>query len=181
MTHAYHFNDNLRPNLYRENWYSSSYSPRWVKVPPPALTQRNIRASELRQVYRNPENTDGRYFRPETLVKISETLGALNTVGRYLVNMTRGAERSPSIPEDIPDAIYTLSEQVLGRNVTDTIAPLVREALPVHTTVTPTQSPHQFKPTTESSNSRDCTTPDGLPGWVTLFKAIVHFFIHVYL
>ncbi|KAG4072082.1 hypothetical protein HA402_015581 [Bradysia odoriphaga] len=61
--------------------------------------------------------------------KISETLGALNTVGRFLVNMTRGQEptvqhNNPS--ESVPDAILTLSKTVLGQNVTKTIEPLIK-------------------------------------------------------
>lgn len=63
---------------------------------------------------------------------IIEILGALNTVGRYLVNMTRGQDINPSSnsgtsPSDsIPDAILTLSKNVLGQNVTETIAPLIK-------------------------------------------------------
>lgn len=162
VSYQLHFSNNYGSNLYYDKYYDSS--PRWVRIqqPPISLAQRNTRSSEIRQIYRNPEFTDGRYLRPDTIVKISETLGALNTVGRYLVNMTRGD--GPGIPDDIPDAIYTLSEKVLGRNVTDTIAPLVREALPVHTIPTTTPLPVLLKTTTENSYSRDCTTPDGLDG-----------------
>lgn len=162
VSYQLHFSNNYGSNLYYDKYYDSS--PGWVRIqqPPISLAQRNTRSSEIRQIYRNPEFTDGRYLRPDTIVKISETLGALNTVGRYLVNMTRGD--GPGIPDDIPDAIYTLSEKVLGRNVTDTIAPLVREALPVHTIPTTTPLPVLLKTTTENSYSRDCTTPDGLDG-----------------
>jgi serine protease 56 len=80
------------------------------------------------------------------IAKITETLGALNTLGRYLVDMTRkGTSTNVSAPviegsvrpdrdvnaqqpkptEDLGGAIYTLSKNVLGPNVTDTIAPLV--------------------------------------------------------
>lgn len=79
------------------------------------------------------------------------------------MNVTRGED--PGIPDNIPDAIYTLSEKVLGRNVTDTIAPLVREALPqVHTTTTRTPVV-LHKTTTESSYGKECVTPDGLEGY----------------
>ncbi|GJQ68049.1 putative trypsin-like serine protease [Trypoxylus dichotomus] len=160
LSNSLHFTNNYGSNLYYEKYYGNS--PRWMRIPQATLAQRNTRSSEIRPLYRNSEYTDGRYLRPDTLVKISETLGALNTVGRYLVNMTRG--EGPGIPEDIPDAIYTLSEKVLGRNVTDTIAPLVREALPVHTTST-TSSPIFSVTTTESNYGKDCTTPDGLGGY----------------
>lgn len=33
---------------------------------------------------------EARYLSPQAIAKISETLGAINTVGRYLVNYTRG-------------------------------------------------------------------------------------------
>ncbi|KAJ1521036.1 hypothetical protein ONE63_002747 [Megalurothrips usitatus] len=97
--------------------------------------------------------------RRQTLAAISETLGAINTVGRYIVNYTRGDgggsgggggggvgltttllgtptvlsdgtehedQRRPGRSDDLPSAIYTISKNVLGRNVTDQIAPLVR-------------------------------------------------------
>lgn len=56
-------------------------------------------------------------------------LGALNTVGRYIVNMTRGQEASitnnnPS--ENVPDAILTLTKNVLGQNVTKSIEPMIK-------------------------------------------------------
>lgn len=56
-------------------------------------------------------------------------VGALNTVGRYIVNMTRGQEASitnnnPS--ENVPDAILTLTKNVLGQNVTKTIEPMIK-------------------------------------------------------
>lgn len=71
----------------------------------------------------------GRFMSPLAFSKISETLGALNTVGRYIVNMTRGQEASitnnnPS--ENVPDAILTLTKNVLGQNVTKTIEPMIK-------------------------------------------------------
>lgn len=56
-------------------------------------------------------------------------IGALNTVGRYIVNMTRGQEASitnnnPS--ENVPDAILTLTKNVLGQNVTKSIEPMIK-------------------------------------------------------
>ncbi|CRK97689.1 CLUMA_CG011069, isoform A [Clunio marinus] len=71
----------------------------------------------------------GRFMSPLAFSKISETLGALNTVGRYIVNMTRGNEASitnnnPS--ENVPDAILTLTKNVLGQNMTKTIEPMIK-------------------------------------------------------
>lgn len=71
-------------------------------------------------------------------------VGALNTVGRYLVNMTRGQEPSTGggTPSDsVPDAILTLSKNVLGQNVTETIAPLIKR---VGTVDDSTSSDHGF-------------------------------------
>lgn len=104
---------------------------------------------------------EGRYLRPDTIYKISETLGALNTVGSYIVNMTRGIETDPNAPQKIPGALYTLSKNVLGRNVTDVIAPLVREALPG--VIQPIPTPARV--TTETPDSKGCTTPDGAQGY----------------
>lgn len=45
---------------------------------------------------------------------ISETLGALNTVGNYIVNMTRGVEPSNYPLKELPSALYTISKNILG-------------------------------------------------------------------
>ena len=67
--------------------------------------------------------------------KISETLGALNTVGHFIVDMTRGQDGQSSDessssyqnnPNKVPDAILTLSTNVLGQNITNTIEPLIK-------------------------------------------------------
>lgn len=58
-------------------------------------------------------------------------LGALNTVGQYLVNMTRGQDASSASvagSDSVPDAILTLTKNVLGQNVTKTIEPLIKRA-----------------------------------------------------
>jgi hypothetical protein len=107
------------------------------------------------------ETDEGRHLfgpdRRQTLTAISETLGALNTVGQYLVNITRGAETEGAEPqtENLSGAIYTISKNVLGSNVTDTIAPLVRGALPQSGKVTQPGDP---------ATTRPCTTPDGRQG-----------------
>lgn len=63
--------------------------------------------------------------------------GALNTVGRYIVNMTRGQETSitnhnPS--ENVPNAILTLTKNVLGQNVTkNMVEPVIKRFSVVET------------------------------------------------
>lgn len=63
--------------------------------------------------------------------------GALNTVGRYIVNMTRGGQEqsitnhNPS--ENVPNAILTLTKNVLGQNVTKTIEPMIKRFSVVET------------------------------------------------
>ncbi|XP_070168785.1 uncharacterized protein [Polyergus mexicanus] len=51
----------------------------------------------------------------DPLMTISETLGALNTVGNYIVNMTRGVEISNYPSKELPSALYTISKNILGR------------------------------------------------------------------
>lgn len=120
----------------------------------------------------------------DPLMTISETLGALNTVGSYIVNMTRGGENSSNPSKELPSAIYTISKNILGRNVTDSIAPLVRgvklSTKPTTTTTSTTPLPLPFTLTSESSriddnnelntvrdkdsgssSSSSCTTSDG--------------------
>lgn len=50
---------------------------------------------------------EARYLSPQAIAKISETLGAINTVGRYLVNYTRGTtdDRLDS-PQNYPVSKY---------------------------------------------------------------------------
>ncbi|RLU24611.1 hypothetical protein DMN91_002700 [Ooceraea biroi] len=114
----------------------------------------------------------------DPLTTISETLGALNTVGNYIVNMTRGVEISNYPPKELPSALYTISKNILGRNVTDSIAPLVRGvALPLRQTIAsstqtpPVQQQQQQQQSTEELTNRDkestpstCTTAEGGPG-----------------
>ncbi|XP_046396720.1 uncharacterized protein LOC124163698 [Ischnura elegans] len=125
----------------------------------------------------------GRLLSSDSIATISETLGAINTVGRYLVNMTRSGDTSviysppPTPTEDLPAAIYTISKNVLGRNVTDTIAPFVRSAIPTLGKVvvpppTSSSTAYQQYQTVSSGGSisanshlpRPCKTPDGRAG-----------------
>lgn len=86
-----------------------------------------------KRLRRQNENESSRLLSSAAFEKISETLGALNTVGHYLVNMTRGQDvdvggnqPSSGSAESIPDAILTLTKNVLGQNVTKTIEPLIK-------------------------------------------------------
>lgn len=69
--------------------------------------------------------------------------------------MTKTAETeekqdTPEIQEDVPGAIYTISKNVLGANVTDSIAPIVRQFPLVGKVV--------------ADNGKACITPNGSPG-----------------
>lgn len=114
---------------------------------------------------RRNENEEARLLSQSAFSRISETLGALNTVGSFLVNITRGAngdhrsdmqlissssmnlnKPNPSInnqlqfdstekdesAQSVPDAILTLTKNVLGQNMTKTIEPLIKR---VHTPI----------------------------------------------
>lgn len=124
----------------------------------------------LPNVRRRRQNDDdqARLLSQSAFSRISETLGALNTVGSFLVNITRGANGdqhhrgdmhlisssmlspamattklpshsaviselldeevviSSSTQQSVPDAILTLTKNVLGQNMTKTIEPLIK-------------------------------------------------------
>ncbi|KAK6621976.1 hypothetical protein RUM44_001783 [Polyplax serrata] len=108
------------------------------------------------------DGESGRHFSPESIQKFTETLGAINTVGRYIVNMTRSyntdtanKQKKETPTEDVPAAIYTISKNVLGPNVTDTIAPIVRQF--------PLVSNLQTGKVV-ADNGRSCTTPNQKQG-----------------
>ncbi|CAH2054052.1 unnamed protein product, partial [Iphiclides podalirius] len=110
---------------------------------------------------------DGRLLSDSAFTRISETLGAINTVGHYLVDIVNENERNESDPnlQQLPQALYTISKNVLGRNVTDKIAPIVKKALPK---VLP-DAPITKIATGDSSSSfeddaKSCTTPEGEAG-----------------
>lgn len=109
--------------------------------------------------------SDGRLLSQSAFTRISETLGAINTVGHYLVDMVNENEKNETDPnlQELPQAIYTISKNVLGRNVTDTIAPIVKKALP---RVLP-DAPITKIATGGDQNKDDgksCTTPEGKRG-----------------
>ncbi|XP_019760453.2 proclotting enzyme [Dendroctonus ponderosae] len=144
-------------------------NPRWVRIDL-AKPENNAEYQQFRRSteYSNEGLDSARHFKPETIFKITETLGALNTVGRYLVNMTRTGEGA-KVSQDVPNALYTISKNVLGRNVTDTIAPLVREALPlpeVHEAQKLTdKADSKEDEDEENGDTKSCTTPEGIPGY----------------
>lgn len=124
----------------------------------------------------NEDSEEARLLSPSAFSRISETLGALNTVGSFLVNFTRGDHHQnthngnqnsylnnhgsnshridqlqlqgedddtpemelisssgssdtsiSSVPApSVPDAILTLTKNVLGQNMTKTIEPLIK-------------------------------------------------------
>lgn len=119
--------------------------------------------------FRQPQWTQPRYYdrrrqtedvesgRHLSLATISETLGAINTVGRYLVEAAREGEGGNTA--ELPGAIYTLSKNVLGPNVTDALAPLVRGALPAVT------GGDRVGEEGGAVEPRSCTTPSGGRGF----------------
>ncbi|XP_044742053.1 proclotting enzyme-like [Chrysoperla carnea] len=152
------------------NWNNENTNTPWVRIDIPQPKRRH---SKLLEIDNHPPQVaieQGRHIQPQTFYRISETLDAINTVGRYLVNMTRH-ETNPQPNEDLPGAIYTISKNVLGRNVTDTIVkPFVQEALPlvqkpIPTTTTTTTTERTIAAKIGTGNAvRSCTTPDGANG-----------------
>lgn len=108
---------------------------------------------------------DPRLLSESAFTKISETLGAINTVGHYLVDMVSDSrEKNETDPklQQLPQALYTISKNVLGRNVTDKIAPIVKKALPQ---VLP-DAPITKIATADriDDDAKTCTTPEGEDG-----------------
>ncbi|KAF9794926.1 hypothetical protein SFRURICE_005161, partial [Spodoptera frugiperda] len=108
---------------------------------------------------------DPRLLSDSAFTRISETLGAINTVGHYLVDMVNDShERNETDPnlQQLPQALYTISKNVLGRNVTDKIAPIVKKALPK---VLP-DAPITKIATADriDEDAKSCTTPEGEDG-----------------
>lgn len=86
--------------------------------------------------------------------------------------MTRTGEGA-KVSQDVPNALYTISKNVLGRNVTDTIAPLVREALPLPEVdgaqKLTDKADSKEDEDEENGDSKSCTTPEGVPGYGCFF------------
>ncbi|KAJ0172050.1 hypothetical protein K1T71_012023 [Dendrolimus kikuchii] len=108
-------------------------------------------------------NEDPRLLSDSAFTKISETLGAINTVGHYLVDVVNDGEPDEKDPnlQQLPQALYTISKNVLGRNVTDKIAPIVKKALPK---VLPDAPITKIATADDRQDARVCTTPEGEEG-----------------
>ncbi|XP_045504262.1 clotting factor B-like isoform X1 [Colias croceus] len=108
---------------------------------------------------------DGRLLSDSAFTRISETLGAINTVGHYLVdvvNDNNDRTETDSNLQQLPQALYTISKNVLGRNVTDKIAPIVKKALP---RVLPDAPITKIATANYNENdAKSCTTPEGEDG-----------------
>ncbi|CAB3233085.1 unnamed protein product [Arctia plantaginis] len=142
----------------------------------PAVQQQGYNFEDPPQYYdsrssvfqsRNPDSgpNDPRLLSESAFTKISETLGAINTVGHYLVDIVNDSrEKNESDPklQQLPQAIYTISKNVLGRNVTDKIAPIVKKALPK---VLP-DAPITKIATADriDDDAKYCSTPEGEEG-----------------
>lgn len=113
---------------------------------------------------RNPN--DPRLLSDSAFTRISETLGAINTVGHYLVDMVNDShERNETDPtiQQLPQALYTISKNVLGRNVTDKIAPIVKKALPKVLPDAPITK-IATADRVDEDDAKYCTTPEGEEG-----------------
>lgn len=77
----------------------------------PAEFQETTHEEQTETEYPPAGSEEARYLSPQAIAKISETLGAINTVGRYLVNYTRGTtdDRLDS-PQNYPVSKYTCIE-----------------------------------------------------------------------
>lgn len=109
-------------------------------------------------------SNDGRLLSDSAFTKISETLGAINTVGHYLVDMVSdndSREEAQNLKK-LPNALYTISKNVLGPNVTNKIAPIVKKALPK---VLPDAPITRITTELDRNDEKFCTTPEGEEGF----------------
>lgn len=90
-------------------------SDRWDNSDPQRLGPPIFRKNTHIRPYVRLAKVEEKREQPDPLVTITETLGALNTVGSYIVNMTRGVENSNYPPKELPSAIYTISKNILGK------------------------------------------------------------------
>lgn len=147
-----------------------SYNPGFS--PGPELTPRiyQVPGYESRSsadfIVSQQDANGGRLLSDTAFSKISETLGAINTVGHYLVDYVNENEKNETDPnfKQLPQAIYTISKNVLGRNVTDTIAPFVKKALPRVLPEAPLTKIATGEVNKQEDNAKSCTTPEGKAG-----------------
>ncbi|KOB74921.1 putative trypsin-like serine protease, partial [Operophtera brumata] len=144
-------------------------NPPWNEFPAPRkrtpeFVQPNYNSNQAYSYNSGPVPNDGRLLSESAFTKISETLGAINTVGHYLVDMVNDEHENddadPNL-EQLPHAFYTISKNVLGRNVTDKIAPFVRKALPK---VLPDAPITKIATANDRNDVKFCTTPEGQEG-----------------
>ncbi|XP_045779462.1 proclotting enzyme [Maniola jurtina] len=148
----YHYSHNQSP-------YQRQDQQNYQEYPQSYRTSADLIDSESR----NNQN-NGRLLSQSAFTRISETLGAINTVGHYLIDIVNENDRNESDPnlQQLPQALYTISKNVLGRNVTDKIAPIVKKALPQ---VLP-DAPITRIATgdLDRNDAKSCTTPEGEDG-----------------
>ncbi|XP_012545524.2 proclotting enzyme isoform X1 [Bombyx mori] len=141
--------------------FESQYDHNEGIRPPPQFYERRT-SSDFTNSETNVPN-DGRLLSESAFTKISETLGAINTVGHYLVDMVsdNDSNEEENNLKQLPQAIYTISKNVLGPNVTEKIAPIVKKALPK---VLPDAPITKITTAEDKNDPKFCTTPEGEEG-----------------
>ncbi|CAH4027387.1 unnamed protein product [Pieris brassicae] len=151
-------------NFFQNNPYSQAfYNRQFISQQQPQYYD-SISPIDLVPAASIQNPNDGRLLSDSAFTKISETLGAINTVGHYLVDMVNDNDRRDGDPnlQQLPQALYTISKNVLGRNVTDKIAPIVKKALPKVLPDAPISK--IATPNLNENDSKSCTTPEGEDG-----------------
>ncbi|XP_026500245.2 proclotting enzyme-like isoform X1 [Vanessa tameamea] len=159
---AYYNGPYSQPHSYNQNPFQMQ-GPQNLQDFPQTYNSRSSSADLIHSETRGNFN-DGRLLSESAFTRISETLGAINTVGHYLIDMVNENERNETDPnlKQLPQALYTISKNVLGRNVTDKIAPIVKKALPKVLPDAPITriATADVKP----NDTKGCTTPEGEQG-----------------
>ncbi|CAH0596504.1 unnamed protein product [Chrysodeixis includens] len=152
-----------QPNQINPHQYDQTQNYPGQQFPGPQYNSR----SSVGLVYSDPSyQNDPRLLSDSAFTKISETLGAINTVGHYLVDMVSDSrdrdEKDPNL-QRLPQALYTISKNVLGRNVTDKIAPIVKKALPNVLPDVPVSKITNIEQ--EEDRGAICSTPENEEGY----------------
>lgn len=158
-------NNQYQPNQFAQNrqYSQNQYNPAQNFQGPQYYDSRSS-VGFIQAYPRNPN--DPRLLSDSAFTRISETLGAINTVGHYLVDMVNDShERNETDPnlQQLPQALYTISKNVLGRNVTDKIAPIVKKALPKVLPDAPITK-IATADRVDEDDAKYCTTPEGEEG-----------------
>ncbi|CAG9793209.1 unnamed protein product [Diatraea saccharalis] len=160
VLHNYEGMTNIQPLSYNQGPFGAQANVQNVQ----AFPQNYDGRASYDYIQAEATQNDGRLLSDSAFTRISETLGAINTVGHYLVDMVNENERDESDPnlKQLPQALYTISKNVLGRNVTDKIAPIVKKALP---RVLPDAPITKIATAGVTENdAKSCTTPEGEEG-----------------